>query len=80
MKERSVACEAFSDTVQVTLFRCYRNFQTWYELEIFKMSAAGKLEGSKTICKEFSTVDKAFDSFDWYVTKHELKILETKGA
>lgn len=80
MKERYIANEAYSESKHVTLFRCHRNFSTWYEIEIFTMGPGNKVEGSYTSCREYPEVDSAFDKFDSLVKSLKLTILEQKEA
>jgi hypothetical protein len=80
MKERSIVCEAYNDLRHVTLFRCYRNFQHWYEMEVFITKASSSLKDSYTYSREYHCVDEAFSKFDREVKTHTLTILDKQGA
>lgn len=79
-KERSIIAEAYSDTRHVTLFRCYRNFTHWYEIERFSMRSHDNLKDSFTSTREYYDVDQAFDSFDQDIKLFNLTILEKREA
>lgn len=72
--ERRVSCEAFADdgNRSITVFACYRNFQTWYDVEIDRW-VDGKIVTTKI---DMLDIDQAFDYFDNYIQKYNLTVKE----
>lgn len=79
-KERSIVSEAYNDTRHVTLFRCYRNFTHWYEIERFILKSPNSLKDSYTSTREYHDADSAFNSFEQDITFHNLIVLEKREA
>jgi hypothetical protein len=71
--ERKVVLQAASDSgdTSITLFRAYKNFQTWYDIEIDRW-IDGKVVSSR---RDFLDTDQAFNYFDNYALKNNLRDL-----
>lgn len=70
--ERHIVQQGLSDdgNRSITLLRSYRNFQTWYDIEIDRW-INGQVEVYVKNCLD---CDQAFDFFDKYIERHNLKV------
>jgi hypothetical protein len=67
--EKRIIAEAYNDNFQVTLKSCYRNFQSWYEIETFNAKT------NTGFTTERHDVDKAFDLYEDKVKRLKLQEL-----
>lgn len=72
MIERKIISQGFSQdgNRSITLFRSYRNFQTWYDVETDKW-INGQVQ---SFVKDTLSLDQAFNFFDRYVKNHNLRV------
>lgn len=72
--ERTVIHEAATEdgNKSITLYRSYKNFQTWYDIEIDRW-IDNKIATQKRDCLD---VDSAFEIFERNVKNYKMKVLK----